>query len=118
MARTELGGECNQVSPSSLQTPSSDFWKELCLALPRKVSYQGIMADPQIQLEEDKDPMLILHSSYLEYRGDPHPEGDLGTVTICLCSYMAPIAIVSEPHSIKGVSQHAGWAAATYSMNT
>nr|XP_048711142.1 single Ig IL-1-related receptor isoform X3 [Caretta caretta] len=61
-------------------TPSSDFWKELCLALPRKVSYQGIMADPQIQLEEDKDPMLILHSSYLEYRGDPHPEGDLAGV--------------------------------------
>uniref|UniRef100_A0A8C3FZU7 Single Ig and TIR domain containing n=1 Tax=Chrysemys picta bellii TaxID=8478 RepID=A0A8C3FZU7_CHRPI len=83
-------------------TPSSDFWKELCLALPRKVSYQGIMADPQTQLQEDKDPMLILHSSYLEYRGDPHPEGDLGTITICLCSYMAPIAIVSEPHSIKG----------------
>uniref|UniRef100_A0A8C0GN28 Single Ig and TIR domain containing n=1 Tax=Chelonoidis abingdonii TaxID=106734 RepID=A0A8C0GN28_CHEAB len=60
-------------------TPSSDFWKELCLALPRKVSYQGIMADPQTQLQEDKDPMLILHSSYLEYQGDPHPEGDLGT---------------------------------------
>ncbi|XP_067396540.1 single Ig IL-1-related receptor [Emydura macquarii macquarii] len=59
-------------------SPSSDFWKELCLALPRKVSYQGIMGDPQTQLQEDKDPMLILHSSYLEYRGDPHPEGDLG----------------------------------------
>ncbi|XP_037755429.1 single Ig IL-1-related receptor isoform X1 [Chelonia mydas] len=65
---------------ASSMTPSSDFWKELCLALPRKVSYQGIMADPQIQLEEDKDPMLILHSSYLEYRGDPHPEGDLAGV--------------------------------------
>ncbi|XP_039391628.1 single Ig IL-1-related receptor isoform X3 [Mauremys reevesii] len=61
-------------------TPSSDFWKELCLALPRKVSYQGIMADPQTQLQEDKDPMLILHSSYLEYSGDPHPEGDLAGV--------------------------------------
>ncbi|XP_024069085.2 single Ig IL-1-related receptor [Terrapene carolina triunguis] len=61
-------------------TPSSDFWKELCLALPRKVSYQGIMADPQTQLQEDKDPMLILHSSYLEYQGDPHPEGDLAGV--------------------------------------
>ncbi|XP_074854048.1 single Ig IL-1-related receptor isoform X2 [Carettochelys insculpta] len=59
-------------------TPSSDFWKELCLALPRKVSYQRTMGDPQTQLQEDKDPMLILHSSYLEYRGDPHPEGDLG----------------------------------------
>uniref|UniRef100_A0A8C4Y4V5 Single Ig and TIR domain containing n=1 Tax=Gopherus evgoodei TaxID=1825980 RepID=A0A8C4Y4V5_9SAUR len=72
-------------------TPSSDFWKELCLALPRKMSYQGIMADPQTQLQEDKDPMLILHSSDLEYQGDPHPDGDLGTVTICLCSYIAPI---------------------------
>ncbi|XP_006131712.2 single Ig IL-1-related receptor [Pelodiscus sinensis] len=59
-------------------TPSSDFWKELCLALPRKVSYQRTMGDPQTQLQEDKDPMLILHSSYLEYKGDSHLEGDLG----------------------------------------
>lgn len=59
-------------------TPSSDFWKELCLALPRKVSFQGTMGDPQTQLQEDKDPMLILHSSYLDSRGDPHPDGDLG----------------------------------------
>uniref|UniRef100_A0A8B9ZC40 Single Ig and TIR domain containing n=1 Tax=Buteo japonicus TaxID=224669 RepID=A0A8B9ZC40_9AVES len=43
-------------------TPSSDFWKELCLALPRKVSFQGAVGDPQTQLQEDKDPMLILHS--------------------------------------------------------
>ncbi|NXJ77513.1 SIGIR protein, partial [Trogon melanurus] len=60
-------------------TPSSDFWKELCLALPRKVSFQGTMGDPQTQLQEDKDPMLILHSSYLDSRGDLHPDGDLGT---------------------------------------
>ncbi|XP_064309228.1 single Ig IL-1-related receptor isoform X1 [Phalacrocorax carbo] len=60
-------------------TPSSDFWKELCLALPRKVSFQGTMADPQTQLQEDKDPMLILHSSYLDSGGDLHPDGDLGT---------------------------------------
>ncbi|NXI69604.1 SIGIR protein, partial [Anseranas semipalmata] len=59
-------------------TPSSDFWKELCLALPRKVSFRGTMGDPQTQLQEDKDPMLILHSSYLDSRGDPHPDGDLG----------------------------------------
>uniref|UniRef100_A0A8B9UU61 Single Ig and TIR domain containing n=1 Tax=Anas zonorhyncha TaxID=75864 RepID=A0A8B9UU61_9AVES len=59
-------------------TPSSDFWKELCLALPRKVFFQGTMGDPQTQLQEDKDPMLILHSSYLDSRGDPHPDGDLG----------------------------------------
>uniref|UniRef100_A0A8C8RYS0 Single Ig and TIR domain containing n=1 Tax=Pelusios castaneus TaxID=367368 RepID=A0A8C8RYS0_9SAUR len=68
-------------------TPSSDFWKELCLALPRKVSYHAIMGDPQIQLQEDKDPMLILHSSYLEYHGDPHPEGDLGA---CLSLALPP----------------------------
>ncbi|XP_054055883.1 single Ig IL-1-related receptor [Rissa tridactyla] len=60
-------------------TPSSDFWKELCLALPRKVSFQGTMGDPQTQLQEDKDPMLILHSSYLDSDGDLHPDGDLGT---------------------------------------
>ncbi|NXC22745.1 SIGIR protein, partial [Corythaeola cristata] len=60
-------------------TPSSDFWKELCLALPRKVSFQGTRGDPQTQLQEDKDPMLILHSSDLDSSGDLHPDGDLGT---------------------------------------
>ncbi|NWS72496.1 SIGIR protein, partial [Crotophaga sulcirostris] len=64
---------------SGSMTPSSDFWKELCLALPRKVSFQGTMGDPQTQLQEDKDPMLILHSSYLDTGGDLHPDGDLGT---------------------------------------
>lgn len=68
----------NWVPSYPMQTPSSDFWKELCLALPRKVSFQGTMGDPQTQLQEDKDPMLILHSSYLDSRGDPHPDGDLG----------------------------------------
>uniref|UniRef100_A0A7M4ESI2 Single Ig and TIR domain containing n=1 Tax=Crocodylus porosus TaxID=8502 RepID=A0A7M4ESI2_CROPO len=72
-------------------TPSSDFWKELCLALPRKVSFQHAMGDPQTQLQEDKDPMLILHSSYLEHRGEPHPEGDPG---MCL-PRLPPIA---PPH--------------------
>lgn len=62
-----------------LQTPSSDFWKELCLALPRKVSFPGSVGDPQTQLQEDKDPMLILHSSYLDSAGDLDPDGDLGT---------------------------------------
>uniref|UniRef100_A0A8D2IRL4 Single Ig and TIR domain containing n=1 Tax=Varanus komodoensis TaxID=61221 RepID=A0A8D2IRL4_VARKO len=60
--------------------PSSDFWKELCLALPRKVSYHGLRGDPQTHLQEDKDPMLILHSSYLDFRRDSHPEGDTGNV--------------------------------------
>nr|XP_013803719.1 PREDICTED: single Ig IL-1-related receptor [Apteryx mantelli mantelli] len=63
---------------ASSMTPSSDFWKELCLALPRKVPFRATVGDPQTQLQEDKDPMLILHSSYLESRGDPHPDGDLG----------------------------------------
>ncbi|NXY51855.1 SIGIR protein, partial [Ceuthmochares aereus] len=64
---------------SGSMTPSSDFWKELCLALPRKVSFQGTVGDPQTQLQEDKDPMLILHSSYLDTSEDLHPDGDLGT---------------------------------------
>ncbi|XP_025022436.1 single Ig IL-1-related receptor isoform X1 [Python bivittatus] len=56
---------------------SSDFWKELCLSLPRKVSYQSLRGDPQTYLQEDKDPMLILHSNYPEFQGDSHPEGDI-----------------------------------------
>ncbi|XP_026562480.1 single Ig IL-1-related receptor isoform X2 [Pseudonaja textilis] len=56
---------------------ASDFWKELCLSLPRKVSYQGLRGDPQTYLQEDKDPMLILHSNYPEFQGDSHPEGDI-----------------------------------------
>ncbi|NXU93861.1 SIGIR protein, partial [Xiphorhynchus elegans] len=63
---------------SGSMTPSSDFWKELCLALPRKVSYQGSVGDPQTQLQEDKDPMLILHSSYLDTTGDLGPDGGPG----------------------------------------
>ncbi|XP_038620521.1 single Ig IL-1-related receptor [Tachyglossus aculeatus] len=60
-------------------TPSSDFWKELCLALPRRLPYRTLVGDPQTQLQEDKDPMLTLHGgSYLETRADPDPDGDLG----------------------------------------
>ncbi|KGL82307.1 Single Ig IL-1-related receptor, partial [Tinamus guttatus] len=65
-------------SAVTLLTPSSDFWKELCLALPRKVAFRATMGDPQTRLQEDKDPMLILHSSDPESRADPHPHGDLG----------------------------------------
>lgn len=71
-------------------TPSSDFWKELCLALPRKVAFRRTMGDPQTQLQEDKDPMLILHSSYLDSRGDPHPDGDLGT-GLRGCAFRSPL---------------------------
>ncbi|XP_007947558.1 single Ig IL-1-related receptor [Orycteropus afer afer] len=64
-------------------TPSSDFWKELQLALPRKVRYRAIEGDPQTQLQDDKDPMLIVRGSAPEARTmdpelDPDPEGDLG----------------------------------------
>ncbi|VTJ61114.1 Hypothetical predicted protein [Marmota monax] len=64
------------------QTPSSDFWKELQLALPRKVQYRPVEGDPQTRLQEDKDPMLIVRGPVeggaLEPELDPDPEGDLG----------------------------------------
>ncbi|KAM6159436.1 single Ig IL-1-related receptor [Rhynchocyon petersi] len=64
-------------------TPSSDFWKELRLALPRKVRYRTVAGDPQTQLQDDKDPMLIVRGNVAESRTldpelDPDPEGDLG----------------------------------------
>uniref|UniRef100_E9PSD9 Single Ig and TIR domain containing n=1 Tax=Homo sapiens TaxID=9606 RepID=E9PSD9_HUMAN len=64
-------------------TPSSDFWKEVQLALPRKVQYRPVEGDPQTQLQDDKDPMLILRGRVPEGRAldsevDPDPEGDLG----------------------------------------
>ncbi|XP_032346272.1 single Ig IL-1-related receptor isoform X1 [Camelus ferus] len=63
--------------------PSSDFWKELQLALPRKVQYRAMEGDPQTRLQDDKDPMLIVGSRVPEGRSldpelDPDPEGDLG----------------------------------------
>ncbi|XP_006877073.1 PREDICTED: single Ig IL-1-related receptor [Chrysochloris asiatica] len=64
-------------------TPSSEFWKELRLALPRKVRYRTVEGDPQTQLQDDKDPMLIVRGNVPEVRTldpelDPDPEGDLG----------------------------------------
>ncbi|XP_072826762.1 single Ig IL-1-related receptor isoform X2 [Vicugna pacos] len=63
--------------------PSSNFWKELQLALPRKVQYRAMEGDPQTRLQDDKDPMLIVGSRVPEGRSldpelDPDPEGDLG----------------------------------------
>ncbi|XP_068800644.1 single Ig IL-1-related receptor [Struthio camelus] len=81
---------------ASSMTPSSDFWKELCLALPRKVTFRATVGDPQTQLQEDKDPMLILHSSYLETRGDPHPDGDLG-LRGCLFRGLPPPRVREAP---------------------
>ncbi|CAK6449848.1 unnamed protein product [Pipistrellus nathusii] len=64
-------------------TPSSDFWKELQLALPRKVQYRAMEGDPQTRLQDDKDPMLIVRGHVpegqtLDPELDPDPEGDLG----------------------------------------
>ncbi|KAL4671054.1 hypothetical protein H8959_003763 [Pygathrix nigripes] len=57
--------------------------RELQLALPRKVHYRPVEGDPQTQLQDDKDPMLILRGRVPEGRAldsevDPDPEGDLG----------------------------------------
>ncbi|XP_078113305.1 single Ig IL-1-related receptor isoform X2 [Sander vitreus] len=60
-------------------TPSSVFWKELALAMPRRVVYRSESAgDPQTLLQDDKDPMLTLDSDYLDCRSDTDPAGDLG----------------------------------------
>ncbi|XP_069857382.1 single Ig IL-1-related receptor-like isoform X1 [Dipodomys merriami] len=62
-------------------TPSSDFWKELQLALPRAVQYRPAAGagDPQTQRQDDKDPMLTTpgHAAP-EPDADADPEGDLG----------------------------------------
>ncbi|XP_029438541.1 single Ig IL-1-related receptor isoform X1 [Rhinatrema bivittatum] len=63
---------------SGSMTPSSDFWKELCLAMPLRMLCRNKLADPQTRRQEDKDPMLIQSSSYLECPEDLDPEGDLG----------------------------------------
>lgn len=61
------------------QTPSSVFWKELALAMPRRVVFHNKSAgDPQTLLEDDKDPMLTLEPDYLDCRSDTDPAGDLG----------------------------------------
>lgn len=61
------------------QTPSSVFWKELALAMPRKVVFHSESAgDPQTVLQDDKDPMLTLDPDYLDCRSDTDPAGDLG----------------------------------------
>ncbi|XP_077424862.1 single Ig IL-1-related receptor [Vanacampus margaritifer] len=60
-------------------TPSSTFWKELALAMPRRVVFRSEAAgDPQTVLQDDKDPMLTLDPDYLDCRSDTDPAGDLG----------------------------------------
>ncbi|MFT7811949.1 single Ig IL-1-related receptor [Arapaima gigas] len=60
--------------------PSSAFWKQLVLVMPRRVAYRSPMVDPQTLLQDDKDPMLTLNPDYLDCRTDPDcdPAGDLG----------------------------------------
>lgn len=61
------------------QTPSSVFWKELALAMPRIVVFHSeSTGDPQTMLQDDKDPMLTLNPDYLDCRSDTDPAGDLG----------------------------------------
>ena len=58
------------------------FWKELVLALPRRLDFHCESArDPQTMLQEDKDPMLTLDPDYLDWRSEADPAGDLGTGT-------------------------------------
>ncbi|KAM6937245.1 single Ig IL-1-related receptor [Xenentodon cancila] len=60
-------------------TPSSVFWKELALALPRRIIFHSESGgDPQTVLQDDKDPMLTLDPDYLDCRSDADPAGDLG----------------------------------------
>ncbi|XP_055987809.1 single Ig IL-1-related receptor [Sorex fumeus] len=76
--------------------PSSDFWKELQLALPRKVQCRAMEGDPQTQRQDDKDPMLIvrggIHDSHtLGPELDPDPEGDLGVRRPVFGQSLAPL---------------------------
>ncbi|XP_029289682.1 LOW QUALITY PROTEIN: single Ig IL-1-related receptor [Cottoperca gobio] len=60
-------------------TPSSVFWKEMALVMPRRVFFRSESAgDPQTVLHDDKDPMLTLDSDYLDCHSDTDPTGDLG----------------------------------------
>lgn len=60
--------------------PSSVFWKELVLAMPRRVVFHCESAgDPQTMRQEDKDPMLTVDPDYLDCRSETDPAGDLGT---------------------------------------
>ncbi|CAJ0916474.1 unnamed protein product [Ranitomeya imitator] len=55
-------------------SPASEFWKELRLALPRKMSLSEGKGDPQIQCQDDKDPMLTVNNEAANLDHD----GDLG----------------------------------------
>lgn len=60
-------------------TPSSVFWKQLSLVMPRRVFFRNVSSgDPQTLLHDDKDPMLTEDPDYLDCRSDTDPDGDLG----------------------------------------
>lgn len=60
-------------------TPSSVFWKELSLAMPRRLVFHSDSAgDPQTVLQDDKDPMLTLDPDYLDCRPDADGAGEPG----------------------------------------
>ncbi|KAF7224261.1 single Ig IL-1-related receptor isoform X2 [Nothobranchius furzeri] len=82
-------------------TPSSVFWKELALAMPRRVVLRNESAgDPQTVLQDDKDPMLTLDPDYLDCRSDIDPAGDLGLrlPVYRSLSAKAPILPAAEPN--------------------
>jgi len=87
MTTVELGSPvvgCGSVLTllCCVQNPSSVFWKELVLAMPRRMAFQCESAgDPQTMRQEDKDPMLTLDPDYLDCRSETDPAGDLGTGT-------------------------------------
>ncbi|XP_041852235.1 single Ig IL-1-related receptor [Melanotaenia boesemani] len=70
-------------------TPSSVFWKELALVMPRRVIFHSESAgDPQTMLQDDKDPMLTDDPDYLDCRSDADPAGDLG-LRLPVCKALA-----------------------------
>nr|XP_046249749.1 single Ig IL-1-related receptor [Scatophagus argus] len=86
-------------------TPSSVFWKELALVMPRRVIFHSKSAgDPQTMLQDDKDPMLTLSPDYLDCHSDTDPAGDLGLrlpvykALACTAPVLPAVPItVSEP---------------------
>lgn len=81
----------------TLQTPSSVFWKELSLAMPRRVFFRSESSgDPQTLLHDDKDPMLTVDPDYLDCRSDTDPAGDLGKCSRNL--YFVSLLIIINKH--------------------
>ncbi|KAK7892121.1 hypothetical protein WMY93_024084 [Mugilogobius chulae] len=83
-------------------TPSSVFWKELSLAMPRRIFFHSDSSgDPQTFLHGDRDPMLTVDPDYLDCRSDTDPAGDLGVrhpvykAMVCRAPVL-PAADVSE----------------------